>query len=130
MTAADPIAVADYEAQAREFLRRGQDYLAAGTCTRRPRRVGEQPPVWPRPSLLRRGGKYETHADFSFVLNRASQLTGDDRLRGLRGIANDLHGNYYRRRRHLDATIIGKDLESTAELLELLGPLAHPMRRR
>ena len=50
-------------------------------------------------------------------------MTGNDHLRGLRGIANDLHGNYYERKRHLDAESIGKDIDSVAELLEILAPL-------
>lgn len=70
------------------------------------------------------GWEYETHADFSAVLNQARRVTGNTRLPGLRGIANDLHGNYYRRRRHLDADSIAADIESMAELLEILAPLA------
>ena len=72
------------------------------------------------------GWEYETHADFSVVLNRAWQATGNDQLRALRGIANELHSNYYRRKRHLNAAVIGRDIESVAELVEILAPLADP----
>ena len=68
------------------------------------------------------------HAHFSVVLNNAYGLTGDDRLRALRSIANELHGNYYQRKRHLNAKVIGEDIESVAELLELLAPLTAPPR--
>ncbi len=126
MTAADPAAVADYETQAREFLRKGRAYLAAGDLHQASEKGWGAAAHMAKAVAVAQGWEYETHADFSAVLNRATQAAGDDRLRGLRGIANDLHGNYYRRKRHLDAAIIGKDLESMAELLELLGPLAHP----
>ena len=60
-------------------------------------------------------------------MNQASRLTGNDslrdRLRELRGIANDLRGNYYERKRFLDAEAIGRDLERMAELVDLLAPL-------
>jgi len=49
--------------------------------------------------------------------------TGNDLLRELRGIPNDLHGNFYERKRFLEADIIRRDIESVAELLELLTPL-------
>lgn len=45
-------------------------------------------------------------------------------MRELRGIPNDLHGNYYVRKRFLDADVIRRDIESIAELVELLAPLA------
>ena len=57
------------------------------------------------------------------VMNQASLTTGNDRFRELRSIANELHINYYERKRHLNAEIIGRDIESIAELLELLSPL-------
>ena len=50
-----------------------------------------------------------------------------DRLRALRSIANELHGNlhgnYYKREFLLNAESIGLDLDSMAELLEILDPL-------
>ena len=63
------------------------------------------------------------HPNFSQVLNLAYLATNDDRIRLLRGIPNELHGNYYRRKRHLDEGMVGRDLDSTAELLDLLQPL-------
>ena len=54
------------------------------------------------------------------MLNLAYLATNDDRIRLLRGIPNELHGNYYRRKRHLDGDMVGRDLDSTAESLDLL----------
>ena len=69
------------------------------------------------------GWEYSSHADFGEVLYRARELTGNIRFRDLRGVANDLHINYYRRKRHLNFNDIGEGLEAVAELLELLAPL-------
>ena len=72
---------------------------------------------------IAQGWEYERHSNFSQVLNLAYLATNDDRIRLLRGIPNELHGNYYRRKRHLDEGMVGRDLDSTAELLDLLQPL-------
>ena len=69
------------------------------------------------------GWEYSRHDQFSVVLNNARLVTGDDRLRGLRSIANELHGNYYKREFLLSADAIAPDLNSVAELLDLLEPL-------
>ena len=70
------------------------------------------------------GWEYRKHDQFSVVLDNARRLTGDDRLRGLRGTANDLHGNYYKREFLLNTDSIALDLDSMEELLEILEPLA------
>ena len=69
------------------------------------------------------GWEYERHEQFSVVLNNANSLTGDDRLRGLRSIANELHKNFYTRKPFLNEDIIGKALDSVVDLLE---PLTQP----
>ena len=124
MTAVDPVEVADYTAQAREFLAKAREYLAAGDLHQASEKGWGAASHMAKAVAVAQGWHYETHADFSVVLNRAWRLTGDDLLPGLRAIANDLHGNYYRRKRHLDSAAVGRDIESIAELLELLAPLA------
>jgi hypothetical protein len=57
------------------------------------------------------------------TLYRARELADNSRLRDLRNSAEDLHVNYYKRKRHLSAIDIGEGLEEVAELLELLVPL-------
>ena len=126
MTASDPVEIADYEAQAREFLAKGREYLLAGDLHQASEKGWGAAAHMAKAVASAQGWEYGTHADFSTVLNLALSATGDERLRGLRGIANDLHGNYYRRKRHLDAGIIAGDLDRMTELLELLAPLAHP----
>ena len=124
MAVGEPGIVADYEEQAREFLRKAREYLASGDLHQASEKGWGAAAHMAKAVAAAQGWSYETHAEFSSVLNHARQTTGDDRLRGLRGIANDLHGNYYRRRRHLDADEIARDVESMSELLELLAPLA------
>ena len=124
MTAVDPVEVADYAAQAREFLAKAREYLAADDLHQASEKGWGAASHMAKAVAAAQGWEYATHADFSVVLNRAWRLSGQDRLPGLRATANDLHGNYYRRKRHLDAAAIDRDIESIAELLELLAPLA------
>ena len=130
MTTADlRLLSTDYVAQAREVLAQAREYLAAGRLHQGLREaVGTLRRTWLRPSPTAQGWEYDAHDGFSVVLNRACHVTGDDRIRSLRGIANDLHGNYYRRKRHLNAELIGQDIESVARLLGILAPLTVPSR--
>ena len=72
---------------------------------------------------IAQGLEYERHSDFTQVLNSAYLATADDQIGLLRGIPSELHRNYYKRKRHLDVGIVGRDLDSTVELLDLLQPL-------
>ena len=116
-------AVNDYETQAREFLAKGREYLAVGDLHQASEKGWGAAAHMVKAVAEAQGWTYDRHADFSWVINQAFLKTGNDRLRELRGIPNDLHGNYYVRKRFLNAEIIGKDIESIAELVELLAPL-------
>lgn len=124
MVTDDPAVIADHESQAREFLGKAPDYLNAGDLHQASEKGWGAAAHMAKAVAVAQGWEYETHADFSVVLNQAWQATGNDRLRDLRGIANELHGNYYRRKRHLNAEVIGQDIESVAELMTALAPLA------
>ncbi len=124
MVSSDPSVIADHESQAREFLEKARDYLSAGDLHQASEKGWGATAHMAKAVAVAQGWEYETHADFSVVLNQAWQATGNDRLRDLRGIANELHGNYYRRKRHLNAEVIGQDIESVAELMTALAPLA------
>ena len=76
MTAADPAAVADFEVQAREFLRKGRDYLVAGDLHQASEKGWGPAAHMAKAVAVAQGWEYETHADFSSVLNRATQMTG------------------------------------------------------
>lgn len=124
MVLGEPSAVADCEAQAREFLGKAREYLAQGDLHQASEKGWGAASHMAKAVALAQGWSYDTHAEFSVVLNNAVLATGEDRLRELRGTANELHSNYYRRRRHLNAEIIARDLAGVSELLELLTPLA------
>ena len=50
-------------------------------------------------------------------------MSGDERLRTYRRVANELHGYFYTRKRFLDAEDIGDGLDRMTELLDILEPL-------
>ena len=122
----DPLAVTDHAGQAREFLAKSREYFEAGELHQASEKGWGAAAHMAKAVAEAHGWRYETHADFSAVLNRARRLTGNDRIPGLRGIANELHAHYYKRKRHLDAESIEEDIDSMAELLDILAPLARP----
>ena len=126
MPASDATVIADYENQAHEFLARAREYLNAGDLHQASEKGWGAAAHMAKAVAVAQGWEYDTHSDFSVVLNQAWQATGNDRLRALRGIANELHSNFYRRKRHLNAEVIGQDIENVAELVEALALLASP----
>ena len=118
--------IADYEAQAREFLAKGRDYLAAGDLLQASEKGWGAAAHMAKAVAAAQGWRYENHAGFNQVLYQAWQLSGNHRIHELRTVAAELHNNYYRRKRHLNAGAIGENLAVIAELLELLAPLASP----
>ena len=119
----DNESVSDYEIQAREFLAQSREYLADGKLHKASERAWDAAANMAQAVAAAWGWEYGKDRGFSVVVNRVSVMIDNDRLRDLRAIANDLRGNYYVRKRHLDAVVIGKDIESIAELLEILAPL-------
>ena len=126
MATDDPVEVTDRGDHARELLARSREDLAADRLHRASRKGWAAATHMAKAVAVAQGWEYETRDDFSVVLNRAWQVTRNDRLRALRSIANELHGNYYRRKRHLNAEAIAEDTESMAELVEILAPLTTP----
>ena len=86
MSTSDTEAVADHVNQARDLLVMSREYLTQSDLHQ----------------ASERGWEYERHSNFSQVLNSAYLATSDGCFRLLRGITNELHGNYYRRKQHLD----------------------------
>ena len=115
--------VADYRQEARAFLAKSRRYLAEGDLHQASEK-GWAAAAWMAKAVAEaQGWDYTRHAQFSVVLNSARQVTGDGRLPGMRGIANELHGNFYTRRRFLNAGAIAEDLEQIALMLTILEPL-------
>lgn len=119
----DPVAVAGYRQQARDFLAQSREYLAVGDLHQASEKGWGAAAWMAKAAAEAQGWEYRQHEQFNVVLNNARALTGDDRLPGLRGIAGNLHGNFYTRKRFLDSVSIRLDLEHIAELLDILEPL-------
>ena len=119
-------AAGEYAAQAREFLERSRVYLAEGQLHQASEKGWGAAAHMAKAVALTQGWDYSTHADFSVVMNNAYLRLGEDRIRPLRSVANELHSNFYKRKRFLDARIISGDLDSVTELLDALVPLATP----
>ena len=119
----NPTEITDYETQAQEFLTKSREYLARGDLHQASEKGWGAAAHMAKAVAVAQGWTYETHADFSLVIGQARRLTGNSALRGLRSIANELHGNYYKRKRHLDSDVIREDIESVGELLDILRPL-------
>ena len=119
----DPVGVEDYRQQARDFLAKSWEYLD-GDDLHQASEKGWGAVAWmAKAAATAQGWEYERHEQFNVVLNNARRLTGDNRLPGLRGIANDLHRNFYIRKRFLNADEIRLGLGSVSELLDILEPL-------
>ena len=115
--------IADYRRQAREFLLKSRQYLAEDDLHQASEKGWGAAAWMAKAAAEAQGWQYKKHDQFNVVLNNARLLTGDDRLPGLRGIANDLHTNFYKRRLLLSADAIAVDLNHIAELLDILEPL-------
>ena len=119
--------IADYKVQAREFLDRSREDLAAGVLHQASEKGWGAASHMAKAAAAAQGWEYQTHAEFNVVLDRAGQLAGNQenrrRVRRFGAVANRLHGNYYSRKRHLNAETIRDDLGDVEELIALLTPL-------
>ena len=115
--------IEDYRLQSREFLQRSRRYLSDED----PHQASEKgwgAAAWMAKAVATaQGWQYDKHEHFGEVLYLARQKTGEPRLNDLRKTANDLHGNFYQRKRFLHADIIAASLDEVATLLDLLEPL-------
>ncbi len=115
--------IEDYRLQSRDFLEKSRGYLA-GDDLHQASEKGWGAAAWMAKAVATaQGWQYDKHEHFGEVLYQAGQLTGDDRLRILREIANGLHGNFYQRKRFLHADNIEASLDEVGALLDLLEPL-------
>lgn len=115
--------IEDYRLQSREFLAKSRTYLADDDLHQASEK-GWGAAAWMAKAVATaQEWQYDKHEHFGEVLYQAGKLTGDDRIRILREIANGLHGNFYQRKRFLHADNIASSLDEVATLLDLLEPL-------
>ena len=118
--------VTDYRQQSREFLGKSREYLADGDLHQAAEK-GWGAAAWMAKAVAEaQGWEYKRHDQFFTVMYQASDLSGDDRLDGLRGTANELHGFFYTRKRFLRPDVIGRGLDRMETLLDILQPLTEP----
>ena len=122
----DPAATADYRQQARQFLAKSREYLGEGDLHQASEMGWGAAPGMAKAVATAQGWEYSRQDRFSVVLDNARGKNWDDRLQALRSIANELHGNYYKREFLLNAEFIGLDLDSIVKLLGILDPLTRP----
>ena len=119
----DPEAVADYRLQACEFLVKAREYLAADDLHQASEK-GWGAAAWMAKAVAEvQGWEYREHPQFGVVIYNASVLAGNDRPRLLGGSANELHRNFYTRKRFLLPDAIERSLGDMADLLDALEPL-------
>ena len=115
--------IEDYRLQSREFLAKSRTYLADDDLHQASEK-GWGAAAWMAKAVATaQEWQYDKHEHFDEVLYQAGKLTGDDRLRTFRAIANDLHGNFYQRKRFLHGDVIAAALDEVETLLDLLEPL-------
>ena len=123
MTTTDRQAIEDYAGQAREFLSRARVYVQNDDLHQASEKAWGAAAHMANAVANANGWQYETHSDFVTIIRNATELSGNERLRFLRGVATELHGNYDRRKQFLDSNEVTADIESVAEMLEILEPL-------
>ena len=120
----DNTTVQEYIQQSRDFLQKAQQYLAAGDLHQASEKGWGAASHMAKAVAHANGWEYQKHHQFNVVLNNARRKTGRDDIVLLSGVANQLHGNYYERKRFLDAEAIGLALDHVETLMGILEPLA------
>ena len=117
-------AAKDHRQLAREFLRLSREFLAEGNLHQASEKGWGAASPMAKAVAEAKGWEYSRHSHFNNAINEARRLTGNERLPGLRGVANDLHTYFYERKINLDAEAIEVDLQNVEELLDILEPLS------
>jgi hypothetical protein len=117
-------AVTDYREQAKLFLAKAWEYLAQGDLHQASEKGWGSAAHMAKAVSEAQGISYRAHEEFNLLLDDVCQLLDSDRPLVLGSVANELHRNYYKRKIHLRGRIIQRQLDSVAELHDLLEPLA------
>ena len=123
MTTINRDEVDGYIRQSQAFLAKSRQYLADHDLHQASEKAWGAAAHMAKAVALANGWRYESHADFSHVINNARNASSNDQLWTLRAVANDLHGNYYQRADLLDAEAIAAGIDQIDTLLNLLTPL-------
>ena len=121
-------AVTDHVETAKEFLQKSRMYLNVEDLHQASEKGWGAAAHMVKAVAMANGNqgewRYESHHEFSSVVERIALSTSNDRILLLAGRAEALHVNYYRRKPHLLRLVIEKDIERMGEFLGVLEPLA------
>ena len=123
MTTINRDEVDGYIQQSHAFLAKSRQYVADNDLHQASEKAWGAAAHMAKAVAVANGWRYESHADFSRVMNNARNATGDDQLWTFRAVANDMHGSYYQRAHHLDAEAITAGIDQIEDLLDRLTPL-------
>ena len=120
-------AVREHMQTAREFLQKSRTYLEAGDLHQASEKAWGAAEHMVKAVAIANGNqgewRYESHHEFSSVVELIALSNGNDRLLLFAGRAEALHVNYYRRKPHLRPLVIERDIERMAEFLDALTPM-------
>ena len=124
-------AVNEHIETAREFLQRSRTYLQADDLHQASEKAWDAAAHMVKAVATANGNqgewRYESHHEFSSIVELIALTTGNDRLLLLAGRAEALHVNYYRRKPQLRPLVIERDIERIAEFLDALEPLTQTL---
>ena len=120
----DDTTVQQYIQQSRNFLQKARQYLTEDDLHQASKKGWGAASHMAKAVAHANSWEYQKHHQFNVVLNNARRKTGRDDIVLLSGVANQLHGNYYERKRFLDAEAIGLALDHVETLMGILEPLA------
>ena len=110
-------------ALAREFLTKGREYLDAGDLHQASEKGWGAAAHMAKAVAIAQSWQYTRHSHFHRVMDQVGRLTNNAHLPFLHGRVEVLHINYYELKEDLDAGQISQDLESVAEMLDILAPM-------
>ena len=121
-----PESVDDCRQQAHESLGQAREWLALGRLHKASRNGWAAAVGMVKAVAMANGWEFKHRDQFNVVLSNAFELTDNDRILDLGPCASGLERNYYVRKRFLIADDVAWHIDRTAELMDLLEPLAVP----
>ena len=114
--------VTDHIEVARDFLERSKAYLESGDLHQASEKGWGSAAHMIKAVAAVNDWEYESHDDFAAVVTNARQRYRQPSLRGKSHAAQELHRNYYRRKRFLDADEIKEDIADVEAMIDVLQP--------
>ncbi len=114
--------VTDHIELARDFLARSKSYLESGDLHQASEKGWGAAAHIIKAAAAANNWEYEVHDDFVNVVANARHRYRQPSLRGKSHAAQELHRNYYRRKRFLNAEEIGENIADVEAMIDVLQP--------